>query len=410
MKDFAEPIAPALLNIEDKSRSNLFAWRGQFSPQLIECLLEAYCPPGARVLDPFAGSGTVLFESANMGLPAFGVEINPSAWSFSKLYEFANLSPKAREQAIAELRERIRAEFPIVLFSDPEPGPEALEARIIRMGERLGDPAMILCNALVVLLDIVKNRVTSDRVQNKFLALAALVRGLPYSDGEIRADLQDARSLSLKNQSMDFVLTSPPYINVFNYHQNYRRSVEALGWDVLQVARSEIGSNRANRGNRFYTVVQYCIDMAGVLQEIARVLKPEGRAIVIVGYESNVLGVPFYNADIVEQLAKNLGIFDIRLRQQRVFKNRFGQLIREEILNLSRRTCVKANGSAKAIGREIAHTALKAALHKVPLKNRQLLNNAIFRAKTIDGTPLFDHGAYAEYQTRDSVMMVKERG
>jgi hypothetical protein len=77
MKDFVKKLQPGLLNIEEKNRSNLFAWRGQFSPQLVECLLDAYCLPGSVVLDPFAGSGTVLFEAALRSLPAYGFEINP---------------------------------------------------------------------------------------------------------------------------------------------------------------------------------------------------------------------------------------------------------------------------------------------------------------------------------------------
>ena len=47
---------------------------------------------------------------------------------------------------------------------------------------------------------------------------------------------------------------------MFNYHQKYRRSVEALDCNILAIARSEIGSNRQNRGNRFLTVIQYCLD------------------------------------------------------------------------------------------------------------------------------------------------------
>lgn len=229
----------------------MFAWRGQFSPQLIECILSSYCPVGSVVLDPFAGSGTVLFEAASMGLSAFGFEINPSAWSFCKLYEFANASHDLREKTILELREKIQKEFPIVLFSEEYLSTKEVEQRIIRMGDAISDSAKVLCNALIVLLDIFKNRITNDFVQTKFYELVKLVRSLPYSKELIKADLQDARCLPLENQSVDFVVTSPPYINVFNYHQNYRRSVEVLGWDVLRVARSEIGSNRANRGNRF---------------------------------------------------------------------------------------------------------------------------------------------------------------
>lgn len=408
LKDFTKPISQALLNIEDKNRANLFAWRGQFSPQLIECLLDAYCPPDAVVLDPFAGSGTVLYEAAAMGLFAYGFEINPSAWSFSKLYEFANVPFDEREATISELRRRIEEEFPIILFSEDRLPTDVVEHKTILIGRSLSDNAKILFNALVVSLDIFNNQVSGDFIQNKFRALAKLVRRLPYSVRQIKADLQDSRALPLRRQSVDFAITSPPYINVFNYHQNYRRSVEVLGWDLLRVARSEIGSNRANRGNRFYTVVQYCIDMAGAIQEIARVLKPGGRAVFIVGYESKVLGAPFYNANIVESIALQSELFDIVMRQKRVFMNRFGDAIREDILNLRCKSYSSDDKLAATVGRNVALEALNSATHTVPEKNRELLSQAASRTNTINGTPIFNSCRYSDYHARDSVMMVKE--
>lgn len=410
MKDFTKPISKALLNIEEKSRSNLFAWRGQFSPQLIECLLDAYCLPTSTVLDPFAGSGTVLCEAAAMLLPAFGFEINPSAWSFAKIYEFANMEPAAREAVIAQLRARVEQEFPMALFGDDALDQEAVEERVIRIGDSINDVAKVLFNALIVLLDIFHNQITNGFVQSKFNALADMVRKLPHSAHPIKADLQDARSLPLDNQSIDFALTSPPYINVFNYHQNYRRSVEVLGWDLLRVARSEIGSNRANRGNRFYTVIQYCIDMATALQELARVLKPGTRAVIVVGYESMVLGAPFYNADIVEQLAVHSGAFELALRQKRMFTNRFGDAIREDILNLRRGVYSSDSEMPVLVGRSVARGALAAAAGAISDGNRRLLDDAVSRIDQIAGTPIFNSMTYAEYQTRENVMMVKEEG
>jgi len=409
LKDFTEPISQGLLNIEDKTRSNLFAWRGQFSPQLIEYLLRAYCPPDSLVLDPFAGSGTVLYEAARMHLSAFGYEINPAAWSFSKLYEFANVPYAERDAAIDELKSKVNPEFPMVLFSEHEIAIQDIEEKVIRIGESLSDRGKILFNALVCILDIFNNRITNYFVRGKFETLAKLVRSLPYSDQQIKADLQDARSLPLESESVDFVVTSPPYINVFNYHHNYRRSVEVLGWNLLRVARSEIGSNRANRGNRFFTVIQYSIDMTKALQELARVLRPGGRVVVILGHESRVLGAAFYNADIVEKIARSSQMFDIVLRQQRVFTNRFGELIREDILNLQRETYRNDEQLATSLGRGVAGEALNSALTTVPKSNYALLIDAISRINEIAGTPVFNSLAYAAYQSRTEVMMVKEK-
>ena len=67
---------------------------------------------------------------------------------------------------------------------------------------------------------------------------------------------------------------------------------------------------------------------------MARVLKPKGRAVLIVGHESRVLGAPFYNAEIVSALATESGLFQKVLQQARVFTNRFGESIREDIINL----------------------------------------------------------------------------
>jgi hypothetical protein len=408
LKDFAQKLRPDLLNIEDKNRSNLFAWRGQFSPQLIEYLLDAYCHPGSVVLDPFAGSGTVLYEAAAMSLPAYGFEINPAAWCFSKLYEITNMETEERGQIINELRESLNKQFPFILFSDDQLDDNVVETKIASIGNLISDRAKILCNALVVLLDVYNNPITNRTVHDKFHTLAELILRLPYTNRSIKADLQDARALPLDPGSVDFAITSPPYINVFNYHQNYRRSVELLGWDLLRVARSEIGSNRANRGNRFLTVIQYCIDMGQAVQELSRVIKENGRAVFIVGHESRVLGVPFYNADILERIARESGLFDVVLRQKRVFLNRFGQEIREDVLNLERRHPISDQMTPLTLGRTVAREALKAALPLAAEGNSELLGEAIERVNEIEGTPLFDSAQYTYYQTRDSVMMVKE--
>ncbi len=64
------------LNVTKKQRANLFAWRGQFTPQFIDYILDSFSRKGFTVMDPFSGSGTVLQACAYKGLSGYGYEIN----------------------------------------------------------------------------------------------------------------------------------------------------------------------------------------------------------------------------------------------------------------------------------------------------------------------------------------------
>ncbi|MGQ4809783.1 hypothetical protein NKDENANG_03212 [Candidatus Entotheonellaceae bacterium PAL068K] len=112
--------------------------------------------------------------------------------------------------------------------------------------------------------------------------------------------------------------------------------------------------------------------------------------------------------DIIERIALESGTFEVVLRQKRVFMNRFGNGIQEDILNPVRKHCIVDETLPYRVGRGVAQEMLGAASASVPEKNGQLLSEAIDRVNEIDGTPIFNGASYSEYQTRDSVMMVKE--
>ena len=56
------------LDVTIKKRSNLFNWRGQFTPEFVEYILQSFAKKGDIILDPFSGSGTVLQESARLDI------------------------------------------------------------------------------------------------------------------------------------------------------------------------------------------------------------------------------------------------------------------------------------------------------------------------------------------------------
>lgn len=384
-------IHQSLLNIENKARSNLFTWNGQFSPQLVEVLLEKYADTDSVILDPFAGSGTILYESGRKGLAAFATEINPAAYYMASTYELINVPLKSREKCIREtealLQTCIPASFLPMFENGKNESCDAIKAGLLSALSSV-ENSMVkkILQVLVVRLDFYKNDLTSEKVFSYWEKLKDLIVELPFSTKPLLTFNCDARQLPLPEQSVDVVITSPPYINVFNYHQQYRASTETLGWNLLQVAKSEIGSNRKHRSNRFLTVIQYCLDLTQVFTALSRVVKESAKVIFVVGRESRVRGVPFLNGDIVSLIATECAGYNIKTRQERVFKNKFGEHIFEDILHFSPGKKTTDNIEK---GQQVAQTVLEKALKTASADVYGDLKDALNRLPDVAPSDLF---------------------
>ena len=397
-KKFTDPVvdrslAQEKLDLKRRARTSLFPWRGQFSPELVELLLGDLSSNGI-IVDPFVGSGTTLFECARTGIDAFGAEINPAALSFAAFSEVIS-QPKidrtsASDKALLVLNRH--SPSPIGgLFKTHEELPhlEGIHAAKAVLDD-LGDTyaAKVFRAALLLAMG---NRPSVDvqRVRAKLYWLRQLLVDLPETLGFSRVVAADARRLPLKDSVASGVITSPPYINVFNYHQQYRPAVELLGAGALSVARAEIGANRKHRQNRFLTVVQYGLDMEDVIREIHRVLMAGCTAKIVVGRESNVRGVPFRNGRLLAAIAEGSGRFLVERWQERKFTTRFGAHIYEDILTMRRasRPRITTGFSARAAAVwELGHACERTLDDDV----RADLELAIAVSGTVQPSPLFD--------------------
>ena len=378
------------LNIEDKVRSNLFPWSGQFSPQLVHRILSIYARDGNLVVDPFMGSGTVLAEAGMLGLPGFGAEINPAAFQMSQVYRLINIGIREREKVLSHVDQVLSQTFshsPLFRHGlDNDNVAELKQALVQLWVDQEESLSKVLLATLVVLLDFYRPGLTRERILYTWKRLQKRIDTLPISNAPIKMANCDARKLLLPNAVADVVITSPPYINVFNYHQRYRASVEALGWDLLCVARSEMGANRKHRANRFLTVIQYCLDIAEALVELRRICKSSGRIVLIVGRESNVLRTRFFNSEIVTRLALESAGLKALSRQERVFKNKFGAMIYEDIIHLQAFAIATATEiNARLIASEMLHAALLYA----PDESQDDLEEAINRVNDVKASPLY---------------------
>lgn len=384
-------IEKSSLNIENKNRSNLLPWKGQFSPQLIELLLNTYSKTDFYILDPFVGSGTVLIEAAKKNLKAFGCEINPAAYILSSVYMFVNYPLTQRRNTInrieSQLSKNIFNNCDFFYTGAEEKKSKELQEEIIKLHSTNKEKlSRFLIQALVILLDYYKNDTTIKKINSTWERIKEIVLSLPTSWNLIIVSNADARKIPLKANEIDLVITSPPYINVFNYHQQYRASVESIGFNSLFVARSEIGSNRKNRGNRFLTVTQYMLDMYDCFNELKRVCKVNSRVIFVVGRESNVKKTKFSNSEIIASVAKLAGM-DIIYRQERVFTNRYGKSIYEDILHFN--NTKKATINDDSTIRSLAKKVLIEATNRAPDESINDLKYAIELVDKVEKSPLY---------------------
>ena len=301
------------LDVIKKERSNSFNWRGQFTPEFVEYIISKFYKPNFRIIDPFAGSGTVLIEAGKKNLECTGFEINPAAYYMSSFYQFINLKYSEKASLIEQCGELISkivhsyGDYPVVFNSDNTNYRENYKYFLHFSEHLLSETTsffvkVILINILFKTESYTKLTIV-EATRKAYKSIRSFLFSLPYSEKKISTYLSDARNISKKIQNKyNLVITSPPYINVFNYHQNHRALMEQLNYNLLTIANSEIGANRKFRGNRFKTAIQYCMDIESSIIEFSKHLEIDGIIVMIVGRESKIRGIPFYNGKIVHQI------------------------------------------------------------------------------------------------------------
>jgi DNA modification methylase len=382
------------LDVTHKTRANIFNWRGQFTPQLIEYLLSHYSKPGDVIADPFAGSGTVLLESLAKDVSCFGFEINPAAYAMSKFYSIANLEKKERTETVNHLEGKvvklIRPGADLPVFSPGETYREQYKNLIgftsTLFNELESKIEKVLALNMLFICEGHKNYDLRSSVLASLNQIKRFALSLPFTERLISAHLGDARTIHLRcPKQPNLIITSPPYINVFNYHQNHRAILEAVGWNMLTVAQSEFGANRKNRANRFRTVIQYCLDMEQALDSFWQSLQDNGVIVIVIGRESNVRSSPFFNGQIVKEIVQGVGGFESISDYERTFTNKFGAQIKEDII-ISKKISRPSN---ELVGRQVAVKHLKAALKSAAPNIKDDITDAISNADLITSSPLF---------------------
>lgn len=336
-------------------------------------------PANSVVLDPMAGSGTVLRHASELGHRAIGYDMDPLAILMARVWTTpidGDALTRLSEEVLREAREqRLRdVDLPEIdddsdtrVFVDYWFGAKqrndlrklAYCLRRLRSKRRVelraaADVLRIAFSRLIITKDVgasLARDVSHSRPHrvedtSTFEVFPAFVRSVnhvkrlllaapPPGRTEVREG--DARRLhSLNRNSVDAVLTSPPYLNAIDYMRGHRMSLIWLGYrlDDLRAVRAEsIGAERRADNvpkpvvsqiagsmtkldrlsdRHAQMVLRFAGDLQKLMSEVARVVKPDGRAILVVG-NSCLRDTFIRNSEGVIAAAKSAGL---RLSQQ----------------------------------------------------------------------------------------------
>ncbi|ROL59201.1 hypothetical protein D9V87_06305 [Bacteroidetes/Chlorobi group bacterium MS-B_bin-24] len=283
-----------------------YPYKGKFHPQMIRALINIIgLKEGDTVLDPFSGSGTTALESQLLGVNFIGVDISPlcviqGRVKTESIYVF---------DEIKMIKNEITANVAPNLFQTNENYYNFLDK--LTSNERVKN-FYILARLLAISDNSRRNRDFSNSfLKNIELMLASVKDYMLIKEklnlrlGEIKIEIGDARSLTLQDNSVDGIITSPPYSIALDYVQNDIHSLKDLGYDILKIRDEFIGV----RGNGINRVYLYNDDMKKSYKEMFRVLKPDKYAAIIIGnatYQGQEIKTVEFTIEFMESIGFKL--------------------------------------------------------------------------------------------------------
>ncbi|MBI5145331.1 MAG: hypothetical protein HZA27_04000 [Candidatus Omnitrophica bacterium] len=245
----------------------IYPYKGKFHPQMIRALLNIMqVREGETILDPFVGSGTAALECQLLGINFIGIDISPLCYLLSRV--------KTESIDVIEEIEKIKKE----ILSNPEKiknikNEKARNFFIIAQMVAHSDSARRGRNYTFSFHSNTEKMLKSLKdyieVKNK----------LNLRLGKVDIVRTDVRNLDLQEESIDGIVTSPPYSIALNYVVNDSHSLQALGYSLKKISEDFIGV----RGSGLNKFKLYDEDMAVAYEQMYRVLKKGKYCAVVIG-------------------------------------------------------------------------------------------------------------------------------
>lgn len=334
------------------------------------------------VLDPMAGSGTVLRTVSERGYNGVGYDIDPLAVLMSRAwctpYDHKKIASRARETL--EQAEALSLRSIDLPWIDNDPrtkayidfwfGKEQIRSLrklsfIICSGKgSYNDLLKVAFSRLIVTktrgaslaADISHSRPHKVRHENDFDVMPAFLKSCEILSttfekqqpkGKILVRVGDARNLSkVDDSTISAVITSPPYLNAIDYMRGHKLSLVWLGYKVDHLGNirsNSVGAEKApppsadlSLANEIVKenfklkklplrqqnmIARYALDIHKIIQESSRVLRRHGKATFVVG-NSCIREIFVENSLIVRNSCKMAGLKLIGQKEREIPQNK----------------------------------------------------------------------------------------
>jgi len=260
---------------------SLFPYRGKFHPQLIRALLNILeVKPGNVVLDPMAGSSTVAVEANLLGIDSISVDLSPFCELMGRVKTFAlDLDVKVLESIIRnpkEILEKLKKEKVPEYFKNNKDDKKRNYYEIVLLAflDTMGYASRGSSS-----LDKLFPRVLERYVSTiKYFQSARQKINLKIGKSEIIQG--SVLNLPIDDNSVDAVITSPPYSFAIDYLKNDQPQLEYLGYNLEDLREDMIGLQGRGVENKLEI---YFDKMNIALKEMKRVSKKNSPIVIIIG-------------------------------------------------------------------------------------------------------------------------------
>jgi len=305
----------------------VYPYKGKFHPQMIRALLNIIgLEQGNTVLDPFIGSGTTAVEAQLLGINCIGIDVSPLCVLQSKVKaESINVSPQIMEWK-EEIIKRIRPSLfnlegktldeTINLIPDEKVKNFYKMAKLVAVSDN-ARRGREFSNAFRKNLELMISSVT-DYVQ--------IAEKLNLKLGAVDIKIGDSRALPLDDESVDGVITSPPYSIALDYVTNDAHALKDLGYNLTEIREEFIGV----RGKGQTRVDLYDEDITSSLQEMFRVIKPKKYAVIVIG-NATYLGQEIKTVEFTVDCAEKIG-FKLVKNTDKIIFGLYNVMQKENIL------------------------------------------------------------------------------